>query len=95
MKNNNVPLALIVAAALLGLTQENADANMSAPDFTPLESLNAQQRIAIQTEFESVYPAQAFNWDQSMVGVNANGEIEVRDKNSFVLQAVGAPTCAD
>lgn len=89
-----MPLALIVAAAMLGLAQEKAGAG-TVSDFTPLENLNAPERIAIQTKFESEYPSRTFNWEQTLVGINANGEIEIRDKKSFELQAVGAPTCAD
>ena len=89
MKKNKTQFALIVAAALVGIAQANADSGQ----FTPLENLSAQERASVQSQVETENPQLQIDWDQVIIGKNDNGKIEIRDKNSFKLQAISQPSC--
>jgi hypothetical protein len=93
MKNNKTQMALIVAAALLSMAQAHAAETISiTTQFTPLESLSAQDRTAIQTEAERE-TLQQIDWENSIIGKNEHGKIEVRDKRNLKLIAHIEPTC--
>jgi hypothetical protein len=93
MKNNKTQLAVIVAAALVSMTQAHAETMKITSQFTPLENLSAQTRTALQKKFEVENPFKYFDWSQVIMGTNENNMIEVRDLQSLQLQAVSEPTC--
>ena len=92
MKNSKIQLTLIAVAALGSIAQ--AETFSITSQFTPLENLSAKDRASVQWQVENEHPWKQFNWEKSILGVNENGKIEVRDKNSLKLQAVIEPTCA-
>ena len=96
MKNNKTQMALIVATALLSMTQAHAYAPTISitSHFTPLEDLNAQDRVAIQMQVEKENPLKQIDWDKSILGKDEDGKIEVRDKENLKLIAHIEPTCS-
>jgi len=86
--------AIIVAAALTGLAQANAETINITSQFTPLENIDARERIEIQKTFERENPSKAFDWENSIIGKNEHGQIEVRDKKTLMLGAVHEPSCS-
>ena len=93
MKNNKTQMALIVATALLGMAQAHAETISITSQFTPLEDLNARDRAVIQQQVEKENPMKQIDWDNSVVGKDEDGKIEVRDKSSLKLIAHIEPTC--
>jgi hypothetical protein len=92
--NTKTHLAAIVATALVGLSQAQADTMTISSQFTPLENLNAQTRLNIQQKIETEHPFAHIDWEQSLIGMNDAGMLEVRDKDTLRLQLVAQPTCA-
>ena len=93
MEINKTKMALIVIAALGSIAQANSEQISTSSQFTPIENLSAQDRVAVQIRLESEYPSEQFDWENSIVGLNENNQIEVRDKKSLNLQMIARPTC--
>ncbi len=93
MKKNKEKISLIVGAALLSLSQSHAgETFIVTSQFTPIENLTTQDRIAIQTEVEE-QKLKKIDWENSVIGKNQYGKIEIRDKRDLKLLAHIEPTC--
>lgn len=77
-----------ILATLLGLAQV-AHAEATAQSFTPLEELPPEQRLAIQSQLDDLEGAREIEWDNTVVGVNENGEIAFRQKSEVQLHELG------
>lgn len=93
MKNKKTKMAFIVGAALVTLSKANAAETLTlSSQFTPIEELSAHDRTAIQTEAER-NTFRNIDWENSVIGKNEYGKIEIRDKRDLKLIAHIEPTC--
>jgi hypothetical protein len=90
---NKIQFAVIVAAALAGLAKAEAETINITSQFSPIENLSAQDRKSLQDGVSKQFPNQKFDWEKDMLGLNQDGKIEVRDKATLQLKAVGEPSC--
>ena len=93
MKSNKTQLTIVVAAALLSLSEANASNKPLSSVFTPVEALNIQDRLIVQDVLEKENFGQTINWEDSIIGINKDGLIEVRDKKTLHLQMIALPMC--
>lgn len=93
MKSNKTQISIIVASALLGLAEANASNKPLLPVFTPVESLNFEDRLLVRDVLERKTFGQTINWEDSIIGINKDGFIEVRDKITLDLQMISSPSC--
>ena len=93
MKSNKTQMTIVVAAALLSLSEANASNKPLPSVFTPVEALNIQDRLIVQDVLEKENFGQTINWEDSIIGINKDGLIEVRNKKTLHLQMIASPTC--
>lgn len=95
MKSKKTQMTIVVAAALLSLGEANASSKHLPPLFTPVEDLNIEDRLLVRDVLEQKTFGQTINWENSIIGINKDGLIEVRDKKNLDLQMIASPTCYD
>lgn len=95
MKSNKTQITIVVAAALLSLSEANASRKPLPSDFTPVEALHIEDRLLVQDVLEQKTLGQTINWADSIIGINKDGLIEVRDIKTLDLQIIASPTCYD
>lgn len=95
MKSNKTQMTIVVAAALLSLSEANASRKPLPLAFTPVEALNIEDRLLVHDVLEQETFGQPINWADSIIGINKDGLIEVRDKKTMDLQIIASPTCYD
>lgn len=93
MKNKKEKMKIIVSAAIFSLSQAHAAETLTiTSQFTPLEDLTTQDRAAIQAGVGQD-TLQKIDWENSIIGKNELGKIEIRDKRDLKLLAHVEPTC--
>ena len=95
MKSNKTQMTLVVAAALLSLSKANGSNKSLPPLFTPVEALHFEDRLLVHEVLKQKTFGQPINWADSIIGINKDGFIEVRDKKTLDLQIIASPTCYD
>lgn len=95
MKSNKKQMTNVVAAALLSLGEANASNKPLPSVFTPMEALNIEDRLLVWDVLDQKTFGQTINWKNSIIGINKDGLIEVRDKKTLDLQIIASPTCYD
>lgn len=92
MKNVKPKIGLLVAAALVGLSQ-TAGAKLTNPEvFVPLEKLAPQDRALFEDQVRLLEQSVRMDWDSVILGVNKDGELTLKDRKLFDLQKVAAPS---
>ena len=93
MKNAKPKLGALVAAALVGASQGAMAEGQNGEVFIPLESLTPQERIALQPRIQLLDQYVKIDWQNSLLGLNENGELVLRDRKAIEMQRVAEPTC--
>ena len=96
MKNAKPKLGLMVAAALLGMGHA-AHAQMPIipkdGEFTPLERLSTDERARYEQLIRYMERTMRIDWESVTLGVDENGNLVLRGRNSVGLESVSEPSC--
>lgn len=77
-------------AALIGLSHiAHAD---GGNQFTPVEDLPPEQRQEVFNQVAQMTNGAELDWDHVVVGVDANGQVVILQKDRVALQGAGAPS---
>jgi hypothetical protein len=74
--------------ALLGLVKM-AHADAACPSFTPVENLPPEDRQQISEKVSEMTKNINVDWDEIVVGINADGEIILCSKKQINMQTLG------
>lgn len=93
MKNSK--LGLLVAAALVGLTQvaqaKLTDTVAEKKGFIPLEKLDPQTRALFLEQIQILQQSVQMDWNSVVFGINQNGELTIKERKSYEPK-VAAPS---
>lgn len=95
MKNAKPKLGLLVAAALLGMGHAAKAQVPIIPNgkFTPLERLSTDERARYEQLIRDLERVVRIDWESVILGVDENGNLVLRGKNSAGLESVSEPSC--
>lgn len=93
MKNAKPKIGLLVAAALVGISQAAIAGSDVQKTFIPLENLTPQERAALEPQLKSLDQSVRIDWESVILGVNEKGELTLRNRNDVKLEMVSEPSC--
>jgi len=91
MNSNEKKLKALVTVALLslgGVAQAKGDAS-----FIPMEELNAKERSFYEPQLKALGDIAIIDWSSVVAGVDEGGKLILRDRKSYEMSAIGAPSC--
>lgn len=95
MKNTKSKMALLVAAALMGLNQpaQAGEQRQSTGKFIPLEQLSPNERHRVEQIIRTLEGIVRIDWSSVIIGVDENGNLVLRARTSVDLAPAGEPSC--
>lgn len=95
MKNAKPKMALLVAAALMGMNHAAQAKDSVSPNgrLTPLERLSTEERSRYEQLIRELEQTVRIDWESVILAVDENGNLVIRGRNSLDLEAVREPSC--